>query len=64
MKKVKTKTKVQLTQEQQFFAAENKADTLVGAVLQNPTAAVRALGPLETIRIGCGITKTKAEGKP
>jgi hypothetical protein len=41
-------------QEKNFFAAERINGTLRGAVTNNPTAAVRVLGPLETIRIACG----------
>lgn len=43
-----------LKKEREFFSNEEKAGTLTGAVLQNPSSAVRVLGPLETIRIGCG----------
>ena len=40
-----------------WFSDEREAGTLQGAVLQNPSAAVRTLGPLEVIRIGCGAGK-------
>ena len=40
--------------ERDFFNTEAKNGTLTGAVTENPAAAVRALGPLQTILIGCG----------
>jgi hypothetical protein len=41
--------------ERDFFDEEAKRKTLTGAVTENPAAAVRALGPLQTILINCGI---------
>ena len=43
-----------------FFQDERAAGTLQGAVMGNPSAAVRVLGPLEVIRIGCGSGKGAA----
>jgi hypothetical protein len=40
--------------ERNFFDEEAKRGTLSGAVAENPAAAVRALGPIKTILIGCG----------
>jgi hypothetical protein len=48
------------TDAARFFAAEQNSGTLRGAVLSNPSAAVRELGPLETIRIGCGAAIAQA----
>ena len=43
-----------------FFQDERAAGTLQGAVMGNPSAAVRVLGPMEVIRIGCGSGKGAA----
>ena len=37
-----------------FYQDERAAGTLQGAVMGNPSDAVRVLGPMEVIRIGCG----------
>jgi len=40
--------------ERDFFDEQAAAGTLQGSVAENPAAAVRALGPIQTILIGCG----------